>query len=139
MSRIKSSAGSKSWLASPLTPVVCSPVVVRKYGRLIQHNIDQAHYLAGLVEAEPELELTLLFFLNVVCFRYMRAGLDDVLLDEWNKQIEIELQEQGIAVPSIVIFNEKKYLHVSITTHRSCREDFNTLVREVIRIGRKLS
>ena len=112
---------------------------VRKYGRLIQQNIDQAHYLAGLVEAEPELELALPVSLNIVCFRYTRANLDDVLLDELNKKIEIELQEQGIAVPSIVIINEKKYMHVAITNHRSRREDFDILVREVIRIGKEPS
>ena len=42
-----------------------------QYGRLIQQNIDQAHYLAGLVEAAPELELALPVSLNVVCFRYV--------------------------------------------------------------------
>jgi aromatic-L-amino-acid decarboxylase len=107
----------------------------RKYGRLIQQNIDQAQYLAELVEARPELELALPVSLNVVCFRYTRTDLDDTLLDELNKAIEIELQEQGIAVPSIVVINDKKYLHVAITNHRSRREDFDILVREVIRIG----
>ena len=112
---------------------------VSKYGRLIQQNIDQAHYLARLVEAEPELEMALPVSLNVVCFRYTKTGLLDSQLDELNKHIEIELQEQGIAVPSIVIINNKKYLHVAITNHRSHREDFDILVREVIRFGRKYS
>ena len=30
---------------------------VRKYGRLIQQNVDQARYLASLVDASPALEL----------------------------------------------------------------------------------
>jgi glutamate/tyrosine decarboxylase-like PLP-dependent enzyme len=30
-----------------------------KYGRLIQQNIDQAHYLASLVEKSPQLEMAL--------------------------------------------------------------------------------
>jgi len=112
---------------------------VRKYRRLIQQNIDQAHYLAGLVEVEPDLEMALPVSLNVVCFRYIKSGLLDSQLDELNKHIEIELQEQGIAVPSIVIINNKKYLHIAITNHRSRREDFEILVREVIRFGRKYS
>jgi glutamate/tyrosine decarboxylase-like PLP-dependent enzyme len=110
---------------------------VRKCGRLIQKNIDQAHYLAKLVEAEPELQMALPVSLNVVCFRYTRADLDDIQLNELNKYVEIELQEQGIAVPSIVIINDKKYLHVAITNHRSRREDFDILVQEVIRLGRE--
>jgi glutamate/tyrosine decarboxylase-like PLP-dependent enzyme len=111
---------------------------VRKFGRLIQQNIDQAHYLAGLVEAEPELELALPVSLNVVNFRYTRPDWDDALLDVLNKQIEIELQEAGIAVPSISVINARRYLHVAITNHRSSRADFDLLVREVIRIGREL-
>lgn len=110
---------------------------VRKYGRLIQQNIDQAHYLAKLVEVKPELEMALPVSLNVVCFRYIRADLDESQLDELNKHIEIELQEQGIAVPSIVIINDKKYLHVAITNHRSRKEDFDILVREVSMLGRE--
>jgi len=108
---------------------------LHKYGRIIQQNIDQAHYLADLVESEPNLELALPVSLNVVCFRYTQPGLDDVMLDELNKQIEIELQEQGIAVPSTVVINGHNYLHVAITNHRSRREDFDVLIREVIRLG----
>jgi aromatic-L-amino-acid/L-tryptophan decarboxylase len=74
-----------------------------KYGRLIQQNIDQAHYLAGLIETSLELEMALPVSLNVVCFRYTRQNLSDATLNRLNKQIEIELQERGIAVPSVVI------------------------------------
>jgi aromatic-L-amino-acid decarboxylase len=110
-----------------------------KYGRLIQQNIDQAHYLAGVVEAAPELELALPVSLNVTCFRYTRPGLSDAALDRLNKEIEIELQERGIAVPSIVSIRGKQYLHVAITNHRTRRSDLDLLAREVIRIGRDIS
>jgi len=110
-----------------------------KYGRLIQQNIDQAHYLAQMVEAAPELELALPVSLNVVCFRYIGPNLNDARLDDLNKQIEIELQERGIAVPSVVSIRGKKYLHVAITNHRSRRDDFDVLVREVRRIGNELA
>ena len=111
---------------------------LRKYGRIIQQNIDQAHYLASLVESESNLELALPVSLNVVCFRYVCSGLDDGMLDDLNKQIEIELQEQGIAVPSTVVINGRRYLHVAITNHRSRREDFDLLVREVVRLGNQV-
>jgi glutamate/tyrosine decarboxylase-like PLP-dependent enzyme len=110
-----------------------------KYGRLIQQNIAHAHYLARLVEAAPELELALPVSLNIVCFRYTRPDLDNVALDALNKRIEVELQEKGIAVPSIVSIKAKKYLHVAITNHRSSRDDFDVLVQEVIRIGNELA
>jgi len=110
-----------------------------KYGRLIQQNIDQAHYLARKVEAARELELALPVSLNVVCFRYVDPTLSEAALDVLNKQIEVEMQERGIAVPSIVSLGGRKYLHVAVTNHRSRQEDFDLLVREVIRLGTALA
>jgi glutamate/tyrosine decarboxylase-like PLP-dependent enzyme len=65
--------------------------------------------------------------------------MDDDTLDGLNKQIEVELQEQGIAVPSTTTISGKCVLHLVITNHRSRREDFDVLIQEVIRLGRKLS
>jgi aromatic-L-amino-acid decarboxylase len=110
-----------------------------KYGRLIQQNIDQAHYLARLVEAAPELELALPVSLNVVDFRYIRPGLHDDGLNDLNKRIETGLQERGIAVASTISIRGRKYLHVAITNHRSRQDDFDLLIQEVIRIGKELA
>jgi aromatic-L-amino-acid decarboxylase len=112
---------------------------VRKYGRLIQQNIDQAHYLGELVAASPELELVAPVTLNVVCFRYFRPGLEETALDAINKEILIELQESGVAVLSGTTVAGKYVLRVGHTNHRSHREDFQILAREVIRLERKLS
>ena len=111
----------------------------RKYARLIQQNIDQAVYLGELVEASPELELAAPVTLNVVCFRYVSPALDAADLDALNKRIVIELQEQGIAVLSGTVINGKQVLRAANANHRSRREDFEVLVREVIRIGNELT
>jgi glutamate/tyrosine decarboxylase-like PLP-dependent enzyme len=112
---------------------------VLKYGRLIQQNIDQAHYLAERIEKHPELELAAPVSLNVVCFRYIGAGLDDAALDELNRRIVVELQERGIAAPSGTTIRERYVLHVANTNHRSRRRDFDLLVREVVRLGKELT
>jgi aromatic-L-amino-acid decarboxylase len=112
---------------------------VNKIARLIQQNIDQANYLAALVDEAHELEMALPVSLNVACFRYKRSGLDDNNLNKLNKQIEIELHENGVAVPSIVLIDGRNYLHVAVTNHRSRREDFQRLVSETIRIGDELA
>ena len=122
-----------------------------KFARVIRQNIDQARYLEGLVAAAPELEQALPAQLNIVCFRYVgpgrgeaagtasdAAGRDDAALDQLNKEIELELQERGIAVPSVSTINGRKYLHVAVANHRSRREDFDLLVREVVRLGGEL-
>lgn len=111
---------------------------VRKYARLIQQNVEQARYLAGLVEAAPELELAAPVPLNVVCFRYVDADMDGAALDALNKAILVELQEQGIAVPSGTTLRGRYVLRVGHTNHRTRREDFDLLVREAIRLGRGL-
>ncbi len=110
----------------------------RKYGRLIQQNIDQAHYLAELINSQRELELSAPVMLNIVCFRYVAPDMDDAALDELNKQIVIELQEQGIAVLSGTIINDKYVMRAANVNHRSRREDFDILVQEVIRTGKKM-
>jgi glutamate/tyrosine decarboxylase-like PLP-dependent enzyme len=111
----------------------------RKYARLIQQNIEQVRYLAELVETAPELALVTPARLNVVCFRYIGAGLDEPALDELNMRIVVELQEGGIAVPSGTTVGGRYVLRVGHTNHRSRRADFDVLVREVIRIGNELS
>ena len=44
---------------------------VAKYARLIEQNVEQATYLAGLVQRHSELELMAPVPLNVVCVRYV--------------------------------------------------------------------
>jgi aromatic-L-amino-acid decarboxylase len=105
---------------------------------MIQQNIDQARYLAALINATPELELAAPVTLNVVCFRYIGSGLNNAVLDALNKEILVELQERGIAVPSGTTVAGKYVLRVGHTNHRSRREDFDILVGEVIRIGKEL-
>jgi glutamate/tyrosine decarboxylase-like PLP-dependent enzyme len=111
----------------------------RKYGRLIQQNIDQARYLAGLIESSPELELVAPVTLNVVCFRYIRSDWGNIAWDEINKRIVAEMQEQGIAAPSGTLVRGRYVIHVAITNHRSRREDFDLLVKETTRMGREFS
>jgi aromatic-L-amino-acid decarboxylase len=110
-----------------------------KYARIIQQNIDQAEYLGELVHASPALELAAPVTLNVVCFRYVTPNMNGDELDEVNKQVVVELQEQGVAVLSGTVIKGKYVLRVANSNHRSRREDFDFLVREVIRIGKEIT
>jgi aromatic-L-amino-acid/L-tryptophan decarboxylase len=111
-----------------------------RYGRMIARNVEQAHYLGILIQNEPDLELLAPIVLDIVCFRYnpRSADVDESRLNELNKEILIQLQEQAICVPSYTTMNGRYCLRVAIANHRSVREDFNVLVREVIRIGEHL-
>jgi aromatic-L-amino-acid decarboxylase len=111
----------------------------RKYARLVQQNMDQALHLGELVKASPKLELCAPVTLNIVCFRYVAPEIDACELDELNKQIIVELQEQGLAVLSGTTIKGKFVMRAANTNHRSRREDFDVLVREVLRLGSQLS
>jgi aromatic-L-amino-acid decarboxylase len=60
-------------------------------------------------------------------------------LDGLNKKIEIELQERGSAVVSGTSLGGNYVLHLAHCNHRTRMQDFDALVREVIRIGRELA
>jgi aromatic-L-amino-acid/L-tryptophan decarboxylase len=96
---------------------------------LIEQNVEQAQYLAGLVSASERLELAAAVPLNIVCLRYRGAS------DEENKEILMRLQESGVAVPSGTVLGGRFAIRVAISNHRSRREDFALLVETVERIG----
>jgi glutamate/tyrosine decarboxylase-like PLP-dependent enzyme len=112
---------------------------LEKYGRLIQQNVDQARYLAAMVEKNSELESLAPVPLNVVCFRYTVAGFEEASLTELNQELLLRLQESGLAVPSSTTLNGKFAIRAAITNHRSRREDFDLMVDEILKIGRELA
>jgi glutamate/tyrosine decarboxylase-like PLP-dependent enzyme len=111
---------------------------IRKYGRLIQQNVEQAQYLEKLIQGSAELEILAPVSLNIVCFRFVADGLDNSSLNNINKEILIRLHESGIAAPSYTMIDNNYSLRVAITNHRSRREDFDALVKAVLEIGREL-
>lgn len=110
-----------------------------RYGRMIARNVEQARYLGKLIEAEPLLELMAPIGLDIVCFRYNPGEPGPEALDQLNRDILAELHESGIAVPSYTTLSGRYCLRVAIANHRSRFDDFDLLVREVLRIGNELS
>lgn len=108
---------------------------IDKFGRVILQNVEQSRYLAALVDAAPELERLAPVALNVVCFRFRAAGLDDDTLNAVNHELLIRLQESGVAVVTGTTLSGKEAIRVCNVNHRSRRADFDLLVREVIRLG----
>jgi glutamate/tyrosine decarboxylase-like PLP-dependent enzyme len=109
------------------------------FAELVRGNIDQARYLASLVEQEPSLELLAPVPLNIVCYRYVVPGKGDEELNALNAELLIRLQESGVAAPSNATVRGRYALRVANTNYRSTREDFELLVRETVAWGRELS
>jgi glutamate/tyrosine decarboxylase-like PLP-dependent enzyme len=110
----------------------------RRIGELIGQNIEQARYLAGLVERSPRLALAAPAPLNVVCFRFVAPGVAPERLDALNGELLLRLQERGIAVPSATRRGERVALRVAIVNHRSVNADFEALVAAAEAIGEEL-
>lgn len=106
-----------------------------KFGRIIRQNVEQVRYLATLIEETPQLELLAPAPLNIACFRYTVEGLDEAALDALNNELLLQLQESGTAVPSNTRINGKFAIRVANTNQRTRCEDFDLLVREVVRLG----
>lgn len=109
-----------------------------KLGRLINQNIEQAHYLAQRILQSPQLELLMPVSLNVVCFRFAVPDWDDDRLNSFNEELLLRLQESGIALPTSTIVRGRYAIRCAITNHRSRREDFDILLSEVIQIGEEM-
>jgi aromatic-L-amino-acid/L-tryptophan decarboxylase len=101
--------------------------------QMIEQNVDQARYLAALIDANPMLERLAPVGLNVVCFRYSPG--DDAV----NEEILLRLQERGIAIPSGTKVNGRYAIRCAITNHRTRIEDLDVLVNAVVRVGQEIT
>ena len=103
-----------------------------RLGRMISKNCAQARYLARLVQDHPALTLMAPVAGSIVCFRY---GDNDAL----NGEIVMQLQESGIAAPSVTTLDGQTVIRVNITNHRTLNPDLDLLVDEVVRLGQALT
>jgi aromatic-L-amino-acid decarboxylase len=108
-----------------------------KFARLIEQNVSQAKYLAGLVHRHSELELLAPVPLNIVCLRYSKGKPDQ--LDALNRELLMRIQERGIAVPSATVLRGKFAIRVAITNHRTELQDLEVFAEKVVELGRELS
>jgi len=110
-----------------------------RFGRMMARNVEQARYLGELIGKTDNLILTAPIGLDIVCFQYDPGGLDEDGLNRLNKRVLVNLQESGIAAPSYTTLNGRYCLRVAISNHRSRFEDFDLLVKAVVRIGEDLA
>jgi aromatic-L-amino-acid decarboxylase len=108
------------------------------FGHQVEKNVAQAHYLATLIDAAPDLERLAPVPLNVVCFRYAGGNLGGTALDALNRELLMRLQESGRAVLSSTAIDGRFALRAAIVNHRSLHADFEVLVDEVRRLGHDL-
>ncbi|GGY00120.1 cytochrome D ubiquinol oxidase subunit I [Massilia dura] len=100
-----------------------------RMGEAIAGTCALARYLAGEVGRRPAFELLAPVALNIVCFRHKVAGrVSDQDVDDFNAALVADLQEAGIAAPSLTTLKGKVAIRVAIVNHRSERRDIDALL-----------
>jgi glutamate/tyrosine decarboxylase-like PLP-dependent enzyme len=103
---------------------------ISRIGETIAETCRLARHLEARVAREPRLELLAPVPLNIVCFRVRHD--DPAEADRLNREIVIDLQESGIAVPSTTRIDGKLAIRVAIVNHRSREQDLDMVVDAVL-------
>jgi aromatic-L-amino-acid decarboxylase len=101
-------------------------------GRMMEETCAVARHLEKRIAAAPQLELLAPVQLNIVCFRY-RAGEADKI----NTEIVADVQEAGLAAPSLTTIDGKRAIRAAIFNHRTQDRDVDALVEAVLKYGRQ--
>ncbi len=103
-------------------------------GRMITGTCAVAQHLEKKILAAPQLELLLPVQLNIVSFRYRAKDADKV-----NAEIVADIQESGIAAPSLTTINGKRAIRAALFNHRTQNSDVDALISAVLSFGGKMS
>lgn len=103
---------------------------IDRLGATIAETCRLARVLEARVAGEPLLELLAPVALNIVCFRVRHE--DATVADRLNRELVIDLQESGIAVPSTTRIDGKLAIRVAIVNHRCRERDLEILVDAIV-------
>ncbi len=108
-----------------------------RFVEAVERNVDQARHVAGRVDGHADLERLAPAPLNIVCFRYRPSGaaLSEAELDELNREILLQLQEKGIAVPSSTRLDGRYAIRAAFVGHRTTLADADALIDGVLALG----
>jgi len=103
-------------------------------GDVMARTCELAQALADRVAAEPELELLAPVALNIVCFRYRAPDAD---VDALNANLVADLHGLGEVAPSLTRLDGRTAIRAAIVNHRTELRDVETLVAQVLDLGRR--
>jgi glutamate/tyrosine decarboxylase-like PLP-dependent enzyme len=105
------------------------------YRELVERHCDLAAHLAAAVDAAPDLERLAEVPLNVVCFRYRPAGLDEPALDDVNRRLGEALLDDGRVFAGTTVYGGRVALRPAISNWRTTAADLDLLVEVVRELG----
>jgi glutamate/tyrosine decarboxylase-like PLP-dependent enzyme len=109
------------------------------YRAMVERHLDLAQLLAQLVDSAPDLERLADVPLNIVCFRYKPADLDDDVLDELNRRLGSAVLDDGRVYFGTTLYGGRVAFRPAIVNWRTTEDDIRLLVEVVRELGTKLS
>ncbi|MEW6060079.1 MAG: pyridoxal-dependent decarboxylase [Actinomycetota bacterium] len=106
------------------------------FGRLIEHNVDLAAYMAGrcreaadfdVQPEEPEL--------SVVCFRHVPVGLGEPELDAYQDRLQRALEVSGEGWVSTTKLRGRTYLRAGILNYMATESDVDHILETLRRLS----
>jgi len=108
------------------------------YRTMIERCVDNAAAFARWVEATPAVELMNPAPLNIVCFRVVRAGLDDAASDDLNRRAVRAIQQDGRAFVTGTAWNGRSAIRAAFDNWRTTLADVTLLQAAVADVAKDL-
>lgn len=103
---------------------------------LVTRCCDLARELAEAVEEHPRLELAAPAPTNIVCFRYVRDGID---AEQVNREIQARVAADGVVFHTGAVLDGRFCQRAAFSAWRTTPDDVRALVREVVGTGDSLT
>lgn len=108
----------------------------RGFGRLVEHTVDLAAYLAERCRELPGFEaIPDRPELSVVCFRHVPADLDPDRVDAYQDRLQVALEASGSAWVSTTKLRGRTYLRAGIVNYLSTRTDIDRMLETLLRLA----
>ena len=93
------------------------------YRAIVERCVDNATVFARWIEAQPGLDLMNSAPLNIVCFRIVRAGLDDASTDALNRAAVDAIQRDGRAFVTGTVWNGRAAIRAAFDNWLTTLDD----------------
>ncbi|MEO1589465.1 MAG: pyridoxal-dependent decarboxylase, partial [Bacteroidota bacterium] len=109
------------------------------FGEYVDTCYALAQTFAAMIQAEPQLELAVEPQANIVCFRFVSAGLSPDQLDALNREIRVQIVESGTFYIVQTQLRGRHYLRTTFMQAYTQEEDLQQLIALVCETGKKLT
>ena len=107
----------------------------QRLGEKIYENCEQVKYFASLLSQYSWIHVHQPITLNIICFRVQPDGLtDEKEIDTFNRDVSIDIQQSGVAIPSTTVLNSRLYIRCCVMNHRTVYADFDLFVETLVKL-----